>query len=533
MPDAPLPPKTDPSRAFLAAALLFSTAAFAWTVSRPLPALLSIVPDDAFYYLTTARNIAQKGLSSFDGLNPTNGYHPGWMAIMVAVAKVFDDPVALVRACLVTAFAFHLASALVLTKALSVWLPRSSARVGGALWALNSLPVNFAIQGMEACFYIFGLAVAFFVYSARLSGHSPKAQDRPSVFDFALFGASLGLCFFGRTEASVLAAAAIVAVAWRFRRVAAFEALLVTGAAFAASIVPWFVYSRFATGSWFQHSGSMKMLWAAEGSAHSTTRLLDAMHYVFGNWAAYPIVGIPGGRWSGLRALVASAITLVLVAALWRGRQRSETREPAWTGMFLLAATLATGSVYGLFFSEQQYWYKAQPAFVLFLVSYGAAALAMSSNAWSLGRVRRVAMAATASLVVALTVRLATLNSYPWQNDVMTSQRAFDEMVPEGELIGCFNAGIPGFFGKHVVVNLDGLMNNTVYDYYRERRFDRYLTDAKIRYVADEVEALGRGMIFVQEKVPLTVVTTVPLTGWSSGRRYLWRVAGGAAPSLQ
>lgn len=42
--------------------------------------------DDFFYYYLTAKNIALHGFSSFDGIVPTNGYHPLWLWVMSAMA---------------------------------------------------------------------------------------------------------------------------------------------------------------------------------------------------------------------------------------------------------------------------------------------------------------------------------------------------------------------------------------------------------------------------------------------------------------
>lgn len=41
--------------------------------------------DDAFYYFKTAQNIAESGFISYDGIAPTNGFHPLWMMICVPV----------------------------------------------------------------------------------------------------------------------------------------------------------------------------------------------------------------------------------------------------------------------------------------------------------------------------------------------------------------------------------------------------------------------------------------------------------------
>ena len=51
-------------------------------------AISAFVPDDYFYYTTIADTILQKGMSSFDGITLTNGYHPLYLAIIVVLAFV-------------------------------------------------------------------------------------------------------------------------------------------------------------------------------------------------------------------------------------------------------------------------------------------------------------------------------------------------------------------------------------------------------------------------------------------------------------
>lgn len=51
-------------------------------------AISAFVPDDYFYYTTIADTILQQGMSSFDGITLTNGYHPLYLAIIVVLAFV-------------------------------------------------------------------------------------------------------------------------------------------------------------------------------------------------------------------------------------------------------------------------------------------------------------------------------------------------------------------------------------------------------------------------------------------------------------
>ena len=43
------------------------------------------IRDDAYYYYKVAQNISEGHGSTFDGINPTNGYHPLWMLICIPI----------------------------------------------------------------------------------------------------------------------------------------------------------------------------------------------------------------------------------------------------------------------------------------------------------------------------------------------------------------------------------------------------------------------------------------------------------------
>jgi len=502
-------------------ALLCVSAVFAFVLTRPLQWLLGVVPDDAFYYLSIARHLADTGASTFDGLNPTNGYHPGWMAVLAVCAKIFVTPVALLRSALVAAFCFHVAASVCLSLALPRWMSPNRAWAAGALWLLNLLPVRLALQGMEASFYIFGLSVALLTYSRRLAGPRPPANA-----DFALFGLSLSVCFWGRTEASVLAMWLVALLGWSLRGSRWLGALFVTAAAFIVGIAPWFVYSRVATGSFVQHSGAMKMLWAADAPPPLPTRAWQALHYLLGNWISFPLLGGLTADFHGLRGLVDAAGTLCLVALLWFGWKREATRRASAVACAIFVGTMLTGGIYATLFSDMQFWYKAQPGFVLYVVSFGCVAEFLASRWPARGALVAGGLAAVFGLI--LIAEIPSLASYPWQRDVFESEQRFDQIVPQDQVIGCFNAGIPGYFSKHTIVNLDGLVNNTIYEYYRARRVDAYLRDAHVSYLADEVDALGRASRFMQQRPNLTELASAPLNGWISERRYLWRVGWSA-----
>ncbi len=48
--------------------------------------------DDFFYYLKIAQNFAHRAGSTFNGIVPTNGYHPLWFLILSVLSRFTDSP---------------------------------------------------------------------------------------------------------------------------------------------------------------------------------------------------------------------------------------------------------------------------------------------------------------------------------------------------------------------------------------------------------------------------------------------------------
>lgn len=53
---------------------------------------LAYFDDDFFYYLVTAKNTLKYGYVTFNGIVPTNGFHPLWFGIILILQGIFDDP---------------------------------------------------------------------------------------------------------------------------------------------------------------------------------------------------------------------------------------------------------------------------------------------------------------------------------------------------------------------------------------------------------------------------------------------------------
>jgi hypothetical protein len=61
-----------------------------------------------------------------------------------------------------------------------------------------------------------------------------------------------------------------------------------------------------------------------------------------------------------------------------------------------------------------------------------------------------------------------------------------NENLPEGSRIGSFNAGIQGYFSKHELINLDGLVNNKASEHMLHHDMWKYIVEVeKLDYVTD------------------------------------------------
>jgi hypothetical protein len=69
--------------------------------------------------------------------------------------------------------------------------------------------------------------------------------------------------------------------------------------------------------------------------------------------------------------------------------------------------------------------------------------------------------------------------------------RELNKLVPESSVVGAWNAGVFGyFFERGSVVNLDGLVNNDLYPYLKQRDIGTYVASRGISYIVDAKSSL-------------------------------------------
>ena len=126
-------------------------------IFAPYDRVVGMFDDDAFYYFGVAQHIAAGDGSTFNGLDPTNGYHPLWLLLLVPLYAVTEGHFALIAVTFVSATLFVSSARL---------LDRIGERVGRpVLVTFCAIPLlvvgtagpSFWFSGMETGLLLFSL----------------------------------------------------------------------------------------------------------------------------------------------------------------------------------------------------------------------------------------------------------------------------------------------------------------------------------------------------------------------------------------
>lgn len=498
--------------------------------------LVRTIPDDAFYYLQTARHIAAGDGSTFDGLHPTNGYHPLWMLTLVPFSVIAQDSVAFTRLALALSILCGLLSAgllhLLLRRLTTAWwIPP----LGAGLYFLNSQAIVSNLNGLET-----SLSTLFFVASAYLSVRA--GQERQTTGQAVLLGLCLGLLFLARTDnAFYIAMFVLIAFVrtWKSempasgeravgpgagRRgtgIAASRAVARTGATIAVSaaiVVPWLAWNLTSFGSIVQSSGLaipylLQESYRLEGHTDAEMFQRSVAHFAsFFRAGFFNFLGMPAFLF-----VPAALLCVVVLGYAWRnGRSSLEGHSslraaigvvgPLWVAAILLVFT------HTFIRWNPRDWYFDQMialsalTFCLALIALNPGetiprvlhlALRRLAPGTSEGILRPpmlrriVAVVGKVAVAILLLVPLVLGSMrlwngiYPHQAELLDAAYWLKANTAPGEIAAGFNSGIMGFFSDRPVVNLDGVMNNAAYVAITKKDLAAFMEQSQVRYYVD------------------------------------------------
>lgn len=480
----------------------------------PAADLVTYIADDTFYYLVLARNFAATGHLTFDGINSASGFHPAWLMLNATMAAAGFEGLSLVRAAIALAYAWHFVSALLVVRLIDRAGAPRVAVWAGALWLANPVSLLLVAEAMEAPLFSVALAGAALMVQELVRAPVPAARRLASA------SAVLALLCLVRTDGLIVAATAILAIGFALRGLGASPrriliAMAALGVGPALAIGAFALWLRLETGYLTQASGEIKMLW---GAAATVGERLAFLYHVlvrltFGGFG-HAMFGLP----TKISAVAAAAGLTVVAAASWRRGKRGELDAVVLTWWLLGTAAVTVGA-YALVLFEFRNWYLGLPALAMFLVIAFEAARRWGERTFA----SVAAVALGAMCVQAARLAHADAGRYPYARAIYESVLVFDRLVPAGEPIASFDAGVRGFFATHRVVNLDGLVNDATRPYWRTGQLDRYLERERVTYIADEEGSLQTARRFTAFPA-VDPVACVPVHGSTYRDRCLWRV---------
>ncbi len=438
--------------------------------------LINIVPDDAFYYLNIAENLAAHRGLTFDGTTPTNGFQPLWLYVLTGLFSVCDSsPETMFRLCLVLQIAM-LACASCMLLALG-----PPGRPSSFTWATAvifvSLVVERAANGMESALLVLTLT-ALLRYGSRTQVLKEFAFRRSLVF-----GLLLGLVMLSRLDTVFVGAAALgFALLTAIRRPESRGRALVGSGGMAlgatAVVSPYLVFNQLEFGRVMPISGVLKSSFPVPSIS------FDA------------ILGL--GHPMAAVVLACASISLCYVAWFaWKGRlMRRPHAHPHDAAMAILAAGVVLHFCYVLVFMRWAVFYWHFVPSMLF-VSLAAGSHALHVRLWS----RRPRVRNTfywAAIVVAIGLGAANAHrrrslplDHGWHAAAYEAALWAQRETTNEDLFAMKDAGTFGFFSERDVVNLDGLVNGPGFqEVLRDKQLTPYLRSLGVRYLAQPISTL-------------------------------------------
>lgn len=465
----------------------------------PVAARMNVFPDDSFYYMTPALNIARGLGPTADTITRTSGFHPLWMGILVILGSLVQlDKILFFDGVVALGLAFHVVSALLLYLTGARFIPRLLAWGWTLIYLVSTKGLHDAISGTEAP--LVALLLTMFFWHETRAGQSSVAQS-------VRRGMLMGLLFLARTDAIFFIAGYLLIetlielpdclnekrnVGERLKHLAAtmMTAFLVT--------LPWFAISQITYGSFFQNSLIMKTFWRSRVLQDAS--LMEQVKFSIEMCSAWIRQGI----------MAAYPLTLLFLLFFLGGivsAQRSlklehdETAPPllASRPLFRLIATagallmyfLGAGLFYSMRFSFVREWYYVSvrilwPVLGILLCAF------IFSHRWRAKMERLHLPVAITQGIVVLGMAFTTI-TYPFSE--YSATRGAGQFVvmadyiknhlPQDAIIGAYSSGILSYFSERRVVNLDGLANVDILEVASSGRMDRYLDELGVTWLAD------------------------------------------------
>jgi len=428
----------------------------------PLARIINCLLDDSFYYLQVARHVAAGHGSTFDGIEPTNGYHPLWMWMLVPVcAATQGDPEWSLRIALLVTGAVGVALLLQLCSVLVREAGPWSAALGLVLFAWP----RFFWQTADLLESSLLLFLQFLLFSRLCADGEPGGRSRPFVT-----GLLLGLICLTRLDSVFLLLAWVGYAAWEAVRRPSNRGrlpsrdLISIGTTLIVVLVivsPYLLWNLARFGHVVPIAGAMK--------------------------SSFPRVS---PHWAWLWTFPDFNLLLLLGAGFAASALRpSASRMVRTLGVFGLTAVFQMAYLVLFVDWGVDRWYFT-PLIPVALVGLPWLTRGLVT---ALARRPRLAWAALALALLAggaAQARALHVRDTRCLSATAELARWAGAHLPRGSVVAATDTGVFAWFSELTTINLDGVINNWRYrDALRSGRLHSYLRERGVGYILDQYSA--------------------------------------------
>lgn len=456
-------------------------------ISQDFEAILSrFGSDDLFYFTELAKNL-KTGLGlTFDGKHLTNGVQPLWLLLLLPIAPLFEDPLCALRSVLLLATLVTVITALSFPKLLTLISPNNGFQIGviaGSIYILHPKILQITFEGTEASIAAFAWLISIYAWV--------QSQQSNKYF---LLGIALGFGVLARIDHLILVVFLFIFPFKDFKNYTLKAIQILPG--FLLILTPWLITSYLATGNIFPDSGGVKRLHflrylALENDislADVSQRSLPLTQFFSAITNGFRFGRILVFAESTYSISLILAVCLTLVIALTKPKKTFETTKEALRKISpVIAASFSIIIVYLLYIQFLRSWYFI-PLFVL-VVIFLSVFLQDTVSQLKITPQRKQLI-----IFIGLWTALGFMQIEAKHNprkgvgsNYFESLHFAKKNLPNGVNIGAFNAGLAGavLSPNYQVINLDGVVNNSVKNALSEFKLSQYIRQNSIEYILD------------------------------------------------
>lgn len=218
------------------------------------------IQDDSFYYILPAWNAFHHGMISFDLINKTYGFQPGYFLALYALSPLATNAHGLTVISIVFNLLCYAATSFIVyytirsaSPAKSLYAGITAGVVGCTAFLANGLNYLSSQTGKENALAALLLAIAVYL-SHKLRSHDSRGS---SLVGFSFFGVILALFALTRIHPST-AISMIILTLYSVNLKIFSRKTIAIGISFSIAFIPWFIFAKYYFGNMFPTSGELK-----------------------------------------------------------------------------------------------------------------------------------------------------------------------------------------------------------------------------------------------------------------------------------